>query len=196
MKISMPRTYTLGRRAEKQVQTRQRIVEAAVELHGSVGPALTTISMVAERAGVQRHTLYAHFPDERSLLMACSGLALERDPLPDPAPWRAIEDRRERLRVGLAALYGWYERNAALAACVLRDAESHALVREIVELRMAPSLAACRDVLGTKLGAKQRALLQLALGYFSWRTLVRDGGLKSSVAARTMAQIVVDAAEP
>jgi len=79
---------------------------------------------------------------------------------------------------------------------VLRDAESHALVREIVEIRMAPSLAACRDVLGTKLGAKQRALLQLALGYFSWRTLVRDGGLKSSVAARTMAQIVVDAAEP
>src|SRR6187200_133092 len=137
----MTRTYTLKRRAEQQAETRQRIVEAAVDLHGTVGPARTTFSMVAERAGVQRHTLYAHFPDERSLLMACSGLALERDPLPDPAPWRAIEDRRERLRVGLAALYGWYERNAALAACVLRDAESHALVREIVEIRMAPSLA-------------------------------------------------------
>ena len=77
-------------------------MEAAVDLHGSVGPALTTISMVAERAGVQRHTLYAHFPDERSLYLACSGLALERDPLPDAEPWRAIEDRRERLRVGLA----------------------------------------------------------------------------------------------
>src|SRR5687767_12344054 len=124
----MTRTYTLGRRAEKQAETRQRIVEAAVELHGSIGPAQTTFSMVAERAGIQRHTLYAHFPDERSLLMACSGLALERDPLPDPTPWRAIEDRGERLRVGIAALYGWYERNAELAACVLRDAESHALV--------------------------------------------------------------------
>ena len=192
----MTRTYTLGRRAEKQAETRQRIIEAAVELHGSVGPALTTLSMVAERAGVQRHTLYAHFADERSLLMACSGLTLERDPLPDPAPWRTIADRGERLHVGLFALYGWYERNAALAACVLRDAESHALVREIVELRMTPSLAACHEVLGAKLNAKQRALLQLALGYFSWRTLVRDGGLKSSAAARIMAQIVIDAALP
>ena len=120
----MTRTYTLKRRAEQQAETRQRIVEAAVDLHGSVGPARTTFSMVAERAGVQRHTLYAHFPDERSLLMACSGLALERDPLPDPAPWRSIEDRHERLRVGLTAIYGWYERNAELAACVLRDAET------------------------------------------------------------------------
>src|SRR4249919_3805832 len=98
MKV-MTRTYTLGRRAEQQAETRRRIVEAAVDLHGSVGPAFTTISMVAERAGVQRHTLYAHFPDERSLLLACSGLAYERDPPPDAQAWRAIEERRERLRV-------------------------------------------------------------------------------------------------
>ena len=89
----MTRTYTLKRRAEQQAETRQRIVEAAVDLHGSVGPAPTTLSMVAERAGVQRHTLYAHFPDERSLAMACSGLVHERDPLPDAAAWRAIADR-------------------------------------------------------------------------------------------------------
>ena len=82
----MTRTYTLRRRAEQQAETRRRIVEAAVDLHGSVGPASTTFSMIAERAGVQRHTLYAHFPDERSLLLACSGLAHERDPLPDPEP--------------------------------------------------------------------------------------------------------------
>ena len=127
----MTRTYTLRRRAEQQAETRRRIVEAAVELHGSIGPALTTFSMVAERAGVQRHTLYAHFPDERSLNLACSGLTMERDPPPDAEPWRAIKDRRERLRAGLPAIYGWYERNAALAACVLRDAEHHALTREI-----------------------------------------------------------------
>src|SRR6478736_4130204 len=111
----MARTYTLTRRAEQQAETRRRIVEAAVELHSSIGPALTTISMVAERAGVQRHTLYAHFPDERSLYLACSGLTMERDPLPDAGPWGVIADRRERLRTGLAALYGWYERNASLA---------------------------------------------------------------------------------
>src|SRR5512144_370902 len=131
----MARTYTLKRRAEQQAETRQRIVEAAVDLHGTVGPARTTFSMVAERAGVQRHTLYAHFPDERSLLMACSALALERDPPPDPAPWRSIDDRYERLRAGLSEIYAWYERNADLTGCVLRDAESHPLVREVNTLR-------------------------------------------------------------
>jgi AcrR family transcriptional regulator len=80
----MSRTYTLKRRAERQAETRRRIVEAAVDLHSSIGPARTTVSMIAERAGVQRHTFYAHFPDERSLFLACSGLTLERDPLPDP----------------------------------------------------------------------------------------------------------------
>src|ERR1700750_3287761 len=103
--MCMTRTYTLKRRAEQQAGTRQRIVEAAVDLHSSVGPAHTTFSMVAERAGVQRHTLYAHFPDERSLLLACSALALGRDPLPDAEPWRTIADQDERLRTGLSAIY-------------------------------------------------------------------------------------------
>src|SRR5215813_4918175 len=119
----MTRSYTLKQRAEGQARTRQRIVEAAVELHGSVGPAQTTVSMVAERAGVQRHTYYAHFPDERSLFLACSGLVFERDPLPDAERWRAIASRAERLTAGLRAIYDWYHRNANLAACVLRDAE-------------------------------------------------------------------------
>ena len=186
----MTRPYTLRRRAEKQAETRLRIVEAAVELHGQVGPALTTFSMVAERAGVQRHTLYAHFPDERALLVACSGLALGRDPLPEAAPWRAIEDRSERLRAGLSAIYGWYERNAELAACVLRDAEVHSLTREIVELQMGPSIAAYHDVLGAKLEARQHTLLQLALSFFTWRTLVRDGGLETSAAVEAMVEAI------
>src|SRR6478752_7041835 len=100
----MARTYTLKRRAEQQAETRQRIVEAAVDLHSSVGPVATTISMIADRAGVQRHTVYAHFPDERSLFMACSGLAMERSPLPDATPWRTITDPAERIRAGLGAL--------------------------------------------------------------------------------------------
>jgi AcrR family transcriptional regulator len=191
----MTRTYTLKRRAEQQAETRRRIVEAAVDLHGSVGPALTTVSMVAERAGVQRHTFYAHFPDERSLLMACSGLALERDPLPDAEPWRAIESASERLRVGLRAVYDWYERNAELTACVLRDAEHHALVREIAGLRYGPPMAAYGEVLGAKLNAKQRALLRLALSYFTWRTLARDSGLKQSAAVAVMVQAMSSAAE-
>src|SRR5262245_66426713 len=117
----MTRTYTLKKRAEQQAETRQRIVEAAVELHSTVGPAATTFSMVAERAGVQRHTLYAHFPDELSLSMACSGHVYEVDPLPDAAAWRGIADRSERLTAGLTAVYAWYERHASLMACVMRD---------------------------------------------------------------------------
>jgi AcrR family transcriptional regulator len=187
---NMTRTYTLRRRAEQQAETRRRIVEAAVDLHSSVGPALTTFSMVAERAGVQRHTLYAHFPDERSLNLACSGLAMERDPLPDADPWRAIADQCERLRTGLRAIYGWYERNASLAACVLRDAEYHALTREIAGMRFAPHMAAYGEVLGAKLNARQRTVLRLALSFFTWRTLVREGGLKPGAAVEAMVQAV------
>ena len=182
----MTRTYTLKRRAEQQAQTRQRIVEAAVELHSSVGPARTTVSMIAERAGVQRHTLYAHFPDDRSLSLACSGLVAERDPLPDAGPWQAIKDRRERLRVGLRAIYGWYERHAELLGCVLRDAETHALTRDIAAERFGPSMTSYREVLGAELSAKQRAMLELALSFYTWRTLVGENGLKPEKAAEAM----------
>jgi AcrR family transcriptional regulator len=186
----MARTYTLKRRAERQAETRRRIVEATVELHRSLGPALTTVSMVAEQAGVQRHTLYAHFPDERSLHMACSGLVLERDPLPEAEAWRTIEDRRQRLRVGLHAVYGWYERNAELAACVLRDAEYHPVTKEIAELRFGPSIAAYHEVLGAELSMKQRAVLHLALGFFTWRTLVREAGLDQGAAVGAMVRAI------
>jgi len=189
----MTRTYTLKKRAEQQAETRQRIVEAAVELHGTVGPARTTLSMIAERAGVQRHTLYAHFPDERSIFLACSGHVYERDPLPDVGPWRAITDPRERLRAGLTAIYGWYERHADLLACVLRDAEHHALVQEVNALRVAPVRAAWNEVLGAGLTAKQRALMYLALSFYTWRTLTREGGLKQPEVVDAVVEAIVGA---
>jgi AcrR family transcriptional regulator len=185
-----PRKYNLGRRAEQQADTRRRIAEATLELHSSVGPAQTTLSMIAERAGVQRHTLYAHFPEERHLFEACSGLAMERDGPPDAAPWRAIKDRDERLRTGLRAIYDWYERNAQMLGCVLRDAETHAPTREISQRVYGPVMAAYRDVLGAGLNAKQRAMLGLALSFFTWRTLTRENGLKQAVVVAAMAQAV------
>jgi AcrR family transcriptional regulator len=191
----MTRTYTLKKRADRQAETRRRIVDAAVDLHGSVGPALTSLSMIAERAGVQRHTLYAHFPDERSLFLACSGLTLERDPLPDAAAWRMLGDGTERLRVGLRAIYDWYERNADLAACVLRDAEYHPLTKEIAELRYGPFTAAYQEVLGADLGMAQRTVLRLALSFFTWRTLVRESGLELEAAVRAMVQAIACAKE-
>jgi len=189
----MARNYTLKRRAERQAETRQRIVDAAIELHSSVGPADTTISMIAERAGVQRHTLYAHFPDERAMLMACSGHSLELDPLPDAEPWRGIGDARERLGVGLRAVYDWYARNASLVACVLRDAEHHELVREISTLRYGPGIAAWHDALAAKLSAKQRAVLAVALSFHTWRTLTADTGLKQADAVTTMVNAIAPA---
>ncbi len=186
----MARPYTLKRRADRQAETRRRIVDAAVELHGTVGPARTTASMVASKAGVQRHTYYAHFPDERSLLLACSGAHAERDPPPDPAAWRAIEDRRARLRTGLAALYGWYARNAGLVACVLRDAETNPLVREIVEMRIAPGLAASHEVLGEGLDDDQRVLLHVMMGFPAWRTLAQDCGLGPAKAVELAASAI------
>jgi AcrR family transcriptional regulator len=189
----MVRPYTLKRRAESQAKTRRRIVEAAIDLHATVGPANTTISMIAERAGVQRHTFYSHFPDERSMLMACSGHSLERDPLPDAAPWRAIVDPAERLRTGLREIYDWYERNGDLVACVLRDAEHHPLVREIRDLRYGPGVAGWRQTLGDKLNAKQRAMLAVALSFHTWRTLTHDAGMKQAAAANAMALAVAQA---
>lgn len=190
--MSPPKTrpYTLGRRAEQQAETRQRIVEAAMALHGEIGPARTSFSQVAERAGVQRNTLYAHFPDERSLMMACSALSLELDPLPDADAWRAIADSGERLRVGLAAVYAWYARNADLAGCVLRDAEIHPLVGEIAALRYGPTMTSFQDVLGKGMNAKQRALLRLALNFATWRSLVRDSGLSAKAAVAAMVQAI------
>jgi len=190
----MTRTYTMTRRAERQAETRQRIVEAAIALHGTVGPAQTTISMVAERAGVQRHTLYAHFPDDRSLLVACSGSFMERDPLPDADAWRAIADQQERLRKGLLAIYDWYSRNARLVACVLRDAEHHAPTKEVVDLHMGPSMTAYHEVLGSALSAQQRPILYMALSFFTWRTLTQDAGLKQKAAVKAMVQAIASAA--
>jgi AcrR family transcriptional regulator len=184
------RSYNLGRRAERQADTRQRIAEATLELHGSVGPAQTTLSMIAARAGVQRHTLYAHFPEERELFMACSGLAMERDAPPDASPWKAIAEQDKRLRTGLRAIYDWYERNAQLLGCVLRDAEHHAPTREISQRVYGPVMAAYRDVLGAGLNAKQRAMLGLALSYFTWRTLAREGGLKQAAVVAAMADAI------
>lgn len=189
----MTRSYTLKRRAEQQAETRQRIVDATVDLHGRIGPARTTISQIADQAGVQRHTVYAHFPQERDLFLACSAASFERDPPPDSAAWRDIADPLDRLRTGLEALYHWYERNAELAACVLRDAETHALTQEMFALRFGPSFAAYPDVLGETLDPNQRAILQVALSFHSWRTLARDAGLDRGAAVEAMVQAVAGA---
>jgi hypothetical protein len=108
--------------------------------------------------------------------------------MPDADPRRAMADQRERLRTGLLAIYRWYERNAALAACVLHDIEQHALTKEIFDLRFAAHFAAYHQVLGAKLNGEQRAMVQLALSFYTWRTLVHHGGLELAAAVDAMVQ--------
>src|SRR3954470_22688173 len=104
------RRYEKKARAAQEQATRLRVIDAAIELHGTVGPARTTISAIAERAGVRRATVYRHFPDERTLLLGCSSTWAARNPLPAPATWAAIADPAERLEHALDALYTWYDR--------------------------------------------------------------------------------------
>ncbi len=188
----MTRTYTLKKRAEQQAETRQRIVDAAVELHSTVGPLATTLSMIAEKAGVQRHTLYAHFPDERSIFQACSAEAHERDPSPTADAWRDIPDRTERLTAALTDIYGWYERNAQLLSNVMRDVERHPMCRSS-RSRVAPVRKGWHDVLGEKLYAKQRTMLHIALSFFTWRTLTQQAGVKQAAAVTLMVEAVLKA---
>ena len=111
----------MGRRQEQLDSMRQRITEAAFELHATVGPAQTSISAVAERAGVQRHTVYHHFPDLASLMQACTAHGMRTTGIPDAASWVAIDEPTPRLRHGLGELYGYYAANARLLGNVVRD---------------------------------------------------------------------------
>ena len=187
----MARRYKLKRRAEKQEETRRRIVEATVGLHESVGPARTTVSAVAQRAGVQRLTVYRHFPDERSLLDACSTHWVATNPAPDPTPWRKIRDPEERLAEALGEIYAFYGRTEPMMTNLVRDAPKIPALAEL----LAPYgqyLAAARDILAAGWGArgKRRELLLAALGhaldFATWRSLVRGQGLDRDLAVEFM----------
>jgi len=170
------RKYELKRRAELQAETRQRIVEAAVSLHSEVGPARTTISAIAERAGVGRPTVYSHFPDDNSLLAACSALHAERFPRPDPAAWGAIHDPDERLRVALLELYAFYRRHDSLLANLARDLDSYPPLREAM-WRRRDEQRRMHDVLSKGRPRRKHvaAALPLVLDFGTWRTLQRAG---------------------
>ena len=126
----MTRTYELKQRARSQEATRQRIVDATVALHGSVGPAHTTISAIAQRAGVQRLTVYRHFPDERALFQACRDDWVAENPAPDVSAWAAIDDPAQRLRTALGELYAYFRATEPMTANVRRDLPESAALRE------------------------------------------------------------------
>jgi AcrR family transcriptional regulator len=193
------RRYELRKRADTMERTRRRITEAAVELHGSVGPSRTTISAIAERAQVQRQTVYRHFPTESDLYAACSQHFYERDRWPDPASWRAIADPSERLASALDQLYAYYERNQAVWTNVLRDeklvdAVASALTAFWAFLdEAADALVAGRQVRG---GRRRilRAATRHAVDFNTWRSLTRDGGVSRAAAIELASAMVARAA--
>jgi AcrR family transcriptional regulator len=185
------RKYELKRRAEQLAETRKRIVEATVGLHTSVGPAQTTISAIAEQAGVQRHTVYAHFRDERELFAACSAHWAALHPFPDAARWADVDDPERRLREALDAVYEWYERVGHDLELFKRDSRSHSTTADLVE-RREQGLLSLRD--GLAAGWSRRKAVRAAIGHAleleTWHSLVRRHGLTRKQAVDTMLRFV------
>jgi AcrR family transcriptional regulator len=187
----MKRRYELKERARRQAETRQRIVDAAVALHTSVGPARTTISAIAEGAGVERHTVYAHFPDERTLFQACSGHWRAQHPLPDPDAFIGIPDPDQRLRSALEAMYDWYESVEGDLALFVRDASLLAVVAD-TQGETAGWIADLADRLARGWPRRKavRAAIGHALEFETWRSLVRRHGLTRRQAVDSMLDFV------
>jgi AcrR family transcriptional regulator len=192
------RQYRMKRRAELQEETRRRITESAVALHGSVGPSRTSISAVAAHAGVRRSTVYRHFPDEAALFDACSAHWAASNPLPDLEAWSAIASPDERLRVALDELYAFYRRTERMLDNLFRDETTTAIVQERFAafrgyLEAARSaLLRGRGVRGAA-GRRTQAALGHAIAFSTWKSLVREQGLDDANAA-TLVRALVDAA--
>jgi AcrR family transcriptional regulator len=196
--ITKARPYRKRRRAEQEAETRRRITEAAVELHGTVGPARTTVSGIARKAGVQRATVYRHFPTEQAVFEACTAHYWSQHPRPDPSAWESSQDPGARLRRGLADMYGFYEQTERMLEKTGRDAG-------LVE-SMAPYTQAFLAYLDTAIQALMRgrpergagrrrvtAAIGHALAFPTWQSLVRAQGLDEDEAVAVMAAMVESA---
>lgn len=188
----MPRKYELKKRAAMQEQTRQRIVEAAVALHETPGPARTTISAIAERAGVQRLTFYRHFPDEESLFRACTSHWYAKHPPPDPAGWGLVTDPSERLRLALMELYAYFRRGEPMLASASRDVPHVQVLAKVVAEIETPYWEQVRRTLaaGWAIEEERRAIVMAAVGHATtfqtWQSLVREHGLSDAQAVELM----------
>lgn len=204
------RKLTLKARAARMAETRQRIVRAAYDLHRTIGPARTTISAIAEQAGVQRHTVYQHFPDELALSGACTEYGLALDPQPDPVVLARIPDPQARLRTALAQQYGYYRRNESLLANVFHDVpwlqqrlqaggfDWQALPEVVRSFFEQPGRLREVLILGWQMHGTSDSLLRAALGlavdFGTWRTLARDQSLDEEQTVELMVKLVVCAA--
>jgi AcrR family transcriptional regulator len=193
------RRYRMTRRAAMEQQTRRRITEALVALHERVGPAHTSISLLARHAGVRRSTVYRHFPDETALLTACSTHWRAAHPPPSIERWAAIAEPDLRLETALRELYGYYEDNERMLTNLLRDEAAMPTLRRLLD-GFRGYLAHAQDILARALNGdsaaerrRVRAAVGHALAFFTWRSLVRDQGLDGTQAADLMCRLAAAA---
>jgi AcrR family transcriptional regulator len=192
------RQYRMGRRAEAEQRTRLRITESTVELHGMLGPARTSVSAVARRAGVRRSTVYRHFPDEHSLFSACTSHWTAANPLPDISRWIAINDSAARLASALSEFYGHYRRTERMMSNILRDEATMPIVKRMLK-GYRDYLSAAREALMRGRDVQGRAREQVlaaighALAFGTWRSLVREQQLTDAQAAALMCRLVAAA---
>ena len=192
------RPYRKQRRAELEQGTRRRITESAVALHGTLGPSRTSLSAVAEHAGVRRSTLYRHFPDEAALFDACTAHWSAANPLPDLLAFSAIDDPEERLTVALGELYAFYGRTEQMLENLFRDEATVPVVRERFVL-VRSYFAAAHDTLmsGRRLRGparrRTRAAIGHAIAFSTWRSLVGEQGLDDAEAVLLMCALVAGA---
>jgi len=192
------RRYQKRRRAELEEMTRRRITESAVALHGTLGPSRTSMSAVAEHAGVRRSTLYRHFPDELSLFAACTTHWMADNPAPELEHWTAIDDPAERLRAALGELYAYYERTHGMLENIMRDEATMPNVRltfrgfrDYVDAAV-DTLLAGRPGRG-RAGARVRAAVGHTVALPTWRSLVLEQGLDEEQAVELMCRFVAAA---
>lgn len=192
------RPYRMTRRAELEAQTRLRITESAAALHEQVGPARTTVSAIAERAGVRRSTVYRHFPDEEAIFDACSAHFRTANPPPDPDEWSAIDDPAVRTETALRELYAFYGRTSAMYASLFRDEALVPIVRRrLSHFRAyldsaADTLMKGRGLRG-RAAQRTRAALGHAVSFATWRSLVDEQGVAEDDAVALMCRLVEDA---
>ena len=189
----MKRSYRQKERAESQRRTRQKIVDATIELHQTKGLAETSMNDIAERAQVGKVTVYRHFPDDEALVQACSGQYFQRHPFPDLGDWRTIDDGPERLRRGLLDSYNYHETTAPMMTRVLAEARDlpvmepyHAYWRGAVDV-----LAAGWSKAGRR-GTSLKAGLALAISFDTWRILVQEQHLTNDQAIKLVMKLTCD----
>lgn len=161
-------------------------------LHGTLGPAHTTVSAVAQQAGVTRATVYRHFPDDESLFLACSAQWLSRQQLPDPDGW-AEDDPLDRLRSGLTDIYRYYGAAEPMLTLVSRDAE--AVPGPVREARYQLERRWLNQLLRPFPHRRRalRAAVAHAASFGTWRSLCVEQRLSDASAVELMVAMVTRA---